>query len=359
MTSTRLHVVVPGRLDQQTGGYIYDRRMVEGLRARGWRVDVHSVAGAFPTDDAGAGARMAAVLAGLPDGARVLVDGLALGGLPGPVEAEGARLRVLALVHHPLADETGLAAPRRARFEVLERAALAACAGVVVTSGFTARRIEAYGVDPARVRAVRPGTDPVPLADGPESGEPPLLLSVAAVTPRKGQRVLAAALARLADLPWRCVCAGSLDRHPGYAAEVTAFAREAGFGDRVRFAGECGAAELDRLYHRASLFVLPSYYEGYGMALADALARGLPVVSTTGGAIPHTVPADAGVLVAPGDEAALADALHRLLVEPGGAERREVLAAAARRHAGTLPDWSGAARRFAEAVLALTGDREV
>lgn len=356
MTAVRLHVVVPGPLDQQTGGYIYDRRMVEGLRARGWRVDVHSVAGAFPTDDAGVGARMAAVLAGLPDGARVLIDGLALGGLPGPVQAEGARLRVLALVHHPLADETGLDAPRRARFEALERAALAACAGVLVTSEFTARRLEAYGVVPARVRAVRPGTDPAPLAAGLEPGDPPLLLSVGSVTPRKGQRVLAGSLARIAALSWCCVCAGSLERDPGYAAEVTAFAREAGLGDRLRFVGECGVAELDRLYHRASLFVLPSYYEGYGMALADALARGLPVVSTTGGAIPHTVPADAGVLVAPGDEAALADALYGLLAEPGGAGRRRVLAAAARRHAGALPDWFGAARRFAEAVLALTPD---
>ena len=197
-------------------------------------------------------------------------------------------------MHHPLADETGLDAARRARFAALERAALAACAGVVVTSAFSARRLEAYGVAPARVRAVPPGTDPVPLAAGPEPEDPPLLLSVGTVTPRKGQRVLAAALARLAALPWRCVCAGSLERDPGYAAEVTAFARETGLGDRLRFAGECGAAELDRLYHRASLFVLPSYYEGYGMALAEALARGLPVVSTTGGAIPHTVPADAG-----------------------------------------------------------------
>ena len=356
MSAVRLHVVVPGPIDQQTGGYIYDRRMVEGLRARGWRVDVHSVAGVFPTDDAGAGARLGAVLAGVPDGERVLIDGLALGGLPGPAHAERARLRILALVHHPLADETGLDAPRRERFAALEREALAACAGVLVTSAFTARRLEAYGVAPARVRAVPPGTDLVPLAAGPEPGDLPLLLSVGTVTPRKGQRVLAAALARLAALPWRCVCAGSLERDPGYAAEVAAFAREAGLAGRLRFVGECGAAELDRLYHRASLFVLPSHYEGYGMAFAEALARGLPVVGTTGGAIPHTVPADAGVLVAPGDEDALAGALERLLVEPDGAERRRTLAAAARRRAGELADWPESASRFAEAIVALTPD---
>ncbi len=359
MTAVRLHVVVPGPLDQQTGGYIYDRRMVDGLRARGWQVDVHSVAGSFPAADVRTGARMSAALAGLPDGGRVLVDGLALGGLPAPVRAERARLRILALVHHPLADETGLDASLRTRFAALEREALAACAGVLVTSAFTARRLEAYGVAPARVRVAFPGTDPVLPAAGPARGDPPLLLSVGSVTPRKGQRVLAAALAGLAALPWRCVCAGSLEREPDYAAGVTELTREAGLADRLRFTGECDAAELDRLYHRASLFVLPSYYEGYGMALADALARGLPVVSTTGGAIPHTVPADAGVLVAPGDEAALAGALDRLLREPGGAARRRSLAAAARRHAARLPDWQDAAGRFAEAILALTPDGDV
>ena len=355
MSPVRLHVVVPGPIDQQTGGYIYDRRMVDGLRARGWHIEVHSLAGAFPATDAGARGRLAAALAGLADGARVVIDGLALGGLPAPVRAERARLRILALVHHPLADETGLDAPRRDELAALEREALAACAGVLVTSEFTARRLEAYGVAPARVRAVRPGTDPAPLAAGPAPGDPPLLLSVGSVTPRKGQRVLAGALSRLAALPWSCVCAGSRERDPAYAAGVAAFVREAGLADRLRFAGECGTAELERLYHRASLFVLPSYYEGYGMAFAEALSRGLPVVGTTGGAIPHTVPADAGVLVTPGDEDALADALRRLL-EPGGAERRESLAAAARRHAGELPDWSRSASRLAEAIVALTPD---
>ena len=173
MSVVRLHVVVPGPIDQQTGGYIYDRRMVDGLRARGWQVAVHSLAGAFPATGAGARERLAAALAGLPDGARVVIDGLALGGLPGPVRAERARLRILALVHHPLADETGLDAPRRAKLEALEREALAACAGVLVTSTFTARRLEAWGVAPVRVRAVLPGTDPAPLAEGPEPGAPP------------------------------------------------------------------------------------------------------------------------------------------------------------------------------------------
>lgn len=359
MTSPELHLVVPGPLDQRTGGYIYDARMVSGLSELGWSVVVHSVDGAFPGPDPVARSSLSATLAAIPTGGRVVIDGLAMGALPEPVDAEAARLRVLSLVHHPLADETGLDADAQDRFRALERDALSACAGVLVTSAFTARRLEPYGVKAERVRTVYPGTDRCRPAVGPGRDAPPALLCVGTVTPRKGHDVLVRALARLRHLSWTCVCAGSLASAPGYAEGVRRLVRDARLDGRVELIGECDSARLDALYHQASLFVLPSHYEGYGMALSDALARGLGVVSTTGGAIPHTVPRDAGALVPPGDDAALTAALQDLLTEPGGAERRGALARAARRHAETLPRWDQAAARFAAAVRELTPDGNV
>lgn len=355
-----LHLVIPGPLDQATGGYIYDRRIVEGLTGLGWEVVVHSLDGRFPdVDDAGRSS-MAATLAAIPDGSAVVLDGLASGGVPEVVEPHSGRLALVGLVHHPLADETGLDPAQRECFELLERRTLAACRGVVATSTFTARRLrEGYGVDPARLRVVEPGCDPAPFAAGPPAGAPPHLLCVGSVTRRKGHDVLLRALETLRDRPWSCTCAGSLRRDPGWADSILDRVREAGLDGRMHFPGEVDAAALEALYAGASLLVLPSHFEGYGMVLAEALARGLPVVSTTGGAIPGTVPPEAGLLVPPGDPAALAAALGSLLPatgpddDPRAEARRAALVRGARARAATLPRWDESAGAFERALAEL------
>ncbi len=195
-----------------------------------------------------------------------------------------------------------------------------------------------------------PGTEAAALAKG--SGGPDLaMLSVASLTARKGHLVLLEALHGLRDLRWRLTCIGSPDRDPATARTIREAIARFGLEARVRLIGEQTEADLQPFYAAADLFVLASYHEGYGMALAEALARGLPIVSTTAGAIPDTVPAAAGILVAPGDPAALAAALRRVLTEP---ELRAGLAAGARAARHSLPTWAEAARAFA-AELDLAG----
>ncbi len=356
MSARELHLIVPGPLDQRTGGYLYDARIAGGLRVLGWTVIAHELEGAFPAGDACAESSLVRALAGIPRGARVVLDGLAMSSLPEPLRAYRDRLGMTALIHHPLADETGLGGPERARLARLERESLEQCAGVIVTSAFTARRLGEYGVPASRIRVVLPGTDPVRAAVGPGPGEPPSLLCVGAVSPRKGQDVLVRALACIPVLPWSCLCAGSLTHAPEFAASVQELAQTLGLADRIDFPGELDALELDRLYRSASVFVLATHYEGYGMVLAEALARGLPVVSTSGGAVPDTVPLEAGVLVPPGDEQALAAALQKLLSGPEGAARRAALAEGSLRHGRSLPTWGDAAVAFEHAVLELSPD---
>ena len=348
----RLHLVVPGRLEQNTGGYRYDARMVDGLRAAGRQVEVHGLEGRFPdVDDTGKDALRDA-LAGIPADEPVVLDGLAAGGAPDVIRTLAQDRPVVALVHHLLADETGLEPDVAARFRALEGATLSAVRGVVVTSAFTAARVADLGVAPSRIRVVQPGVDAAPSAHGPGPGAPPTLLCVATVTPRKGHAVLVRALSTLEDRAWRVLCIGSLDRDPDFATEVLDDVRRLGLDDRIHFLGEVDAGELDAAYQGASMFVLPSHYEGYGMVLTEAMAHGLPVVATTGGAIPGTVPPSAGLLCPPGDAPALADALASLLDDPA---RRAALASGARAHAATLPRWEEQARAFGRAVADLVG----
>jgi glycosyltransferase involved in cell wall biosynthesis len=345
-----LHVILPGPLDQRTGGYIYDRRMVEGLRGLGCTVRVHELAGRFPQADESARAAAAQAIANMSPDAVAVIDGLAL---PAFVELRDRLPQPwVALIHHPLALETGLTVAEAEAFAELERLLLPRAARVVVTSPRTRRDLGAYDLDEARIGVVPPGTDPAPLAQG--SGGPGVaLLCVASLTPRKGHLVLLEALHGLAALDWHLTCVGSAARDPACARSIAAAIDRLGLRQRVTLIGELAESDLGPFYDRADLFVLPSYHEGYGMVLAEALARGLPVVSTTAGAIPDTVPDGARLLVPPGDAQALAAALGQVISAP---ELRAQLSAGARAARRNLPSWDDATRLFAATLANLTGD---
>ncbi len=341
--------MIPGELSTPTGGYQYDRRMIEGLRGLGWDVRVSGLDPRFPRPDRRALVDAAARLARIGAGERVLIDGLALGAMPEQARAEAHRLRLIALVHHPLALESGLTPARAERLRVSETAALAAVRRVIVTSRATARTLQQrYGVAPRRICVVAPGTDPAPLAHG-SAGGPLHLLCVGAVTPRKGHLLLIHALATLRAHDWRLDCIGSLERDPRTAAALQRSVQALDLEGRVFLHGVVAPRTLAAAYDSADLFVLPSRFEGYGMAFAEALARGLPVLGTRAGAIPDTVPADAGVLVAPNSVAALRDALERLLADAG---LRARLAAGARRARTRLPLWAASCRELAAVLRA-------
>lgn len=274
----------------------------------------------------------------------MLIDGLALGAMPELVEPHRQRLRLIGLVHHPLADETGLSPERRAALRASEVRALAAMRHVVVTSAATATRLEAMGVDSQRLCVIEPGTDPAPLAR--RAGQPPLrLICVGALIPRKGHQILIEALATVKDLRWTLELIGSLERDPASAQAVRARVQALGLAPRVQVRGELEDAALEAAYQQADLFVLPSLFEGYGMAFSEALARGLPILGSGKGAVSETVPSDAGLLVETGSSSAFAAGLRRLLCD---ANARARLAAGAERARGRLPDWPRQARRWAE-----------
>ena len=346
----RFAFAVPGDLATPTGGYAYDRRMMTELGNLGWQIDLLDLGEGFPWPDEATRATAQSRLLAMPAGRRIVVDGLALGVLPETASQLAGRNPLLALVHHPLALEHGLSVKQADALRTSERAALAAVQGVVVTSAATARLVASeYGVPAERIAVARPGSDPAPMSQASQDGVV-RLLSVGAIVPRKGFDVLITALATLTDLSWRLTIAGDRTRDRNAAARLDADIARHALGDRIAAPGAVSPQRLAALYAEADVFVLASHFEGYGMAYAEAVAHGLPVIGTSAGAIPDTVPADAGLLVDPGDSFALARALRRVI---GDADLRRRLASAARAAAPQLPTWRHSAEIFARALETL------
>ncbi|REC95831.1 glycosyltransferase family 4 protein [Kushneria indalinina] len=342
----RLTLIVAGRPDQLTGGYIYDRRIVEALRETGIAVEVIGLDGRFPWPDDIARESLQRALGGCTDRSLVVVDGLAASAMPDVLEVHAHRLTLVALVHHPLGDETGLEKNQRETLLTLECQALQSVAGIIVTSAFTRRRLIELDIDASRISVIEPGITPVPIA--PADNDTPRLLCIATLIPRKGQHLLIEALADLKAHDWHCALIGDDTRDERYTERLRDLIIEHQLEQRVTIHGAQPPEALEAHWQHSDLFVLPSFYEGYGMVIAEALAHGLPAVTTTGGALADTLPDSAGVHVPPDDAMALRDALRTLLFDD--TETRSTQYQSLRQGAlearRTLNDWPGAAERF-------------
>jgi glycosyltransferase involved in cell wall biosynthesis len=351
MSLRSVHFVLPGGVDDPaapSGGNAYDRRISLDLAGFGWQVHQHAVDGDWPHPGAAARMELARVLRELPDGTVVLLDGLVACGVPEIVVPEAERLSLAVLVHLPLGDETGLDPAMAAELDAKERAVLRAVPAVIATSDWAVRRLVSHhGLAPDRVHVAAPGADIAPLASGTDGVS--RLLCVAAVTPRKGQHRLVEALATVTDLPWSCAFVGGLGHDPAYVAGLRVLIRKYGLQDRLHLAGPQAGAQLDASYASADLMVLASYAETYGMAVTEALARGIPVLATDVGGLAEAVGRAPdggmpGILVPPEDPAALAAELRGWF---GEADVRRRLKAAARGRRAALDGWATTARSLA------------
>jgi glycosyltransferase involved in cell wall biosynthesis len=343
-----MHVslIVPAPFDAVTGGYEYDRRIVAGLRNAGHSIDVSELSGRFPLADEAARDAACAAWDNLSSGSRPIIDGLALPAFAGLDDALAAS-NTVGLIHHPTSLEGGFNGSERAALLALEQRLLPQLMRVIVTSEPTADRLAAdYRVNRDRIRVIVPGTDDAPRSpwsDGPTRH----ILSIGTLIPRKGHDLLLRAVARLFDLDWQLTIVGSTERDPVHAHALAALAEELHIAKRVRFAGEVTGDALEALWREADLFALATHWEGYGMAIAEALKRGVPVVVSNGGAAGHLVTEEAGVVCPVGDQVNLSKALRRLIF---GKELRRRMAEAAWQVGQTLPGWQTQVREFAQAL---------
>lgn len=342
----RASLIVPAPFDAVTGGYEYDRRIVDGLRATGNEVRVVELAGTHPVTDELARDSACAAWDGVPDDSRPIIDGLALPAFAGMDDALAAR-NAVGLIHHPTSLETGFGDTERAALLALEKRLMPKLSRIIVTSEATAEQlVTEFAVDRERTRVVVPGTDDAPRSPG--SGGPTChILSIGTLIPRKGHDILLQALARLFDLDWQLTIAGSPDRDEVHAHSLAALAEELDIRKRVRFAGEVTGPALEALWREADVFALATHWEGYGMAIAEALKRGVPVAVCDGGSAGKLVTEHSGVVCPVGDKVNLSKALRRLIF---GTELRRTMADAAWQVGQTLPNWQTQVREFAQAL---------
>lgn len=303
-----------------SAGGAYVRSLSAAMRTAGHRAEVIEVADPV------------AAVAGLPQDIVPIIDGLALPAFVASIPSDA-----VALVHHPGAADAGK-----------EREALARFGRVVASSRSAAKRLaEEFGVMPERVAVVEPGVGDLPRSE--PAAEGCRILSVGAITARKGHDALLRALARLHDLEWTLTIAGDARRDPAFPSGLLAQAEAAGILSRVTLLPDPDDAALEREWRAAHLFALATRWEGYPAAVAQALRRGLPVAATTeaAGLVPQGSGVSAGVLAPVDDDANLSKGLRRMVFDT---TLRAAMADAAWKAGQRLPGWADQARRFVEAA---------
>lgn len=324
----RLALITTAPFETVTGASFYHRRLLAAWRDIGGAADIVALDGPAPPDLAGR----------FGDGTTIIVEGAAFEAAEAAIPALQAR-GAIALIHHPTALEPGTPEPRRRRLKALERAALPGFGRVIAVSEPIAARLSSeFGVIRERLHVLVPGTDRQPrraIDPNRPDGAPCTILSLGTLTYRKGHDVLLRALATLPDLDWRLILAGE-PRDPAYAAELDTLIATLGIAAQVDRRGALAGEALEQAWADAELFALATRFEGFGMAIAEAMARGLPVAITDGGAAGSLVPPAAGVVAPVDDVIQLAKAMRRLIFSPS---LRAEMGGFAWPHARTLPDW--------------------
>lgn len=340
---------IPGDKNRRTGGFIYEATVLRVLNEIGCVTAHLELPDSFPDPTDADMTTTLDVLRTVPPDQPIILDGLVFGAID-PAGLATLRAPIIAMVHHPLGLETGLAPERAASLKENETVALTHAAHIIVPSPHTATILTRdFGADPKKITIALPGFARPILARQPV--DPPLILSVGLLAERKGHDVLIAALASVQDLSWQANIIGKA-HDLKIAAGLQDQIDRLELSDRVKLLGELSKVDLNNCYNAASIFALATQYEGYGMVLSEAMQYGLPIVSCTVGAVPDTV-GEAGILVPAKDPVAFGFSLRRLLTNSTECAR---FSEASRQRAANLPTWDDTARTFANVISQLSSD---
>ncbi len=343
--------IIPGDINLPTGGYRYDRTILECWQKLGINYELISLDGNFPFPTTSEKKEALDRIDDFPRADIAIIDGLAGGVLPEFLQALAAKMKVVALIHHPLCLENGLSDVQAKMLEQSEAEGLEFVTGIITSSTTTAKTVKELFNVSVPLQPIEPGVERGEVRSEQPNGNPVNLLCVGSIIERKGHRILFEALSGLTELDWYLDCIGKTDFDPVLYDSLESYLAENDLSSRIKFHGAVDFSELQEAYTNADLFVLPSLYEGYGMVYAEAIVRGIPVIATTAGAIPQTVPDRCGLLVEPNDVSSLREALRNALSSEDLRARMRLACIEAE---PGFPTWESSAKEMADFLESIT-----
>jgi len=351
----RLGLVIYGSLDTRSGGYLYDRKLVDYLRRQGDHVEIVSLPWrSYPRH---LGDNFSKAL--LDRLSRLQVDILLQDELNHPsLFRLNRRLRsrtsspIISIVHHLRCSEQH-PAWLKPFYRAVERAYLHSVDGFIFNSRTTRTVVEQLlGRETAGVVAWPAGNrldvrlSPEEIIRRAHRPGPLQIIFVGNVIPRKGLHTLLAALARLPTESWRLTVVGSLTVAPAYVRQIRRRIAGQGLESQMDFGGSVPDETLAAQLQTAHVLALPSSYEGFGIVYLEGMGAGLPAIATTAGAAGEIIThAETGFLIGPGDTATLANYLHEM---HQNRERLAAMSLAAQHRYAAQPTWEQTTQRIRE-----------
>jgi glycosyltransferase involved in cell wall biosynthesis len=334
-----VYFFITGDIHSLTGGYLFNMHIINGLKQKGYTVVVLG-SDLKLNDKEGLERISRAGLEKLPLGACVIVDSIVLASLHQIVNEFRGRLKFLGLMHLPVSYD--ISSGVHGKLDNEELKALNHMELVIVTGRFTCDLLCNAGLNRKKIMIVEPGTEHFPRKRQYKS-IPSELLCIANYSAVKAQDILVRGLSMLTAWNWTMHLFGDMEREPGYTTAIRLLIQQLKMENRIFMHGIAGRHEISRIYLNADLFVMPSLFESYGMALTESLAHGIPVVTTTAGNIPDTIPAGMGLLTEPANAGQLAEAIRSLFDEPS---KYFALCSAASQYYRQARSWDQAVAEF-------------
>ncbi len=308
----KIYWLQPGEIDSVSGGYIYNKNIIEGIRSQSFDLELCIPGTDFPFPSKKSIEKCKAFFNDTERSSIIVIDSLILGTIPDLIEEFSAEHTIVGMIHLPLCISPSFNIETKKRFKQSEIKSFNHSKLLIVTSEFLKSEIMKMGVDEDKIHVISPGINSE-IINKSYPDKPNNLLCVSKITSSKGQLDLIKALENIRHLEWNLTFCGGFDEQDNYYKNIRQRISISGMENRIVFTGEISHVEIEKYYKQADLLILTSYFETYSMVLQEAMAFKLPIISTKTGATTQTSDSQVTRFYQPGNIPQLEKQLYTLL----------------------------------------------